>query len=72
MVNANLGIHPRLVVYEIINKPLTLNITGFLGRKSITNLNSVLKNRDITLPTKVSIVKAMVFQWSSTVVRAGW
>ena len=43
-----------------------------LGRKSITNLNSVLKNRDITLPTKVSIVKAMVFQWSSTVVRAEW
>ena len=32
-----------------------------LGRKSITNLNSVLKNRDITLPTKVHIVKAKVF-----------
>ena len=41
-----------------------------LGRKSITNLNSVLKNRDITLLTKVRIVKARVFQWSSTVVRA--
>ena len=32
-----------------------------LGRKVITNLDSILKNRDITLPTKVRIVKAMVF-----------
>ena len=33
----------------------------FLGRKAMTNLNSVLKSRDITLATKVCIVKAMVF-----------
>ena len=33
----------------------------FLRRKAMTNLDSVLKSRDITLPTKVSIVKAMVF-----------
>ena len=32
-----------------------------LGRKAITNLDSILKSRDITLPTKVSIVKDMVF-----------
>ena len=32
-----------------------------LGRKAITNLDSVLKNRDITLLTKVCLVKAMVF-----------
>ena len=32
-----------------------------LGRKVITNLNSILKNRDITLPTKVHLVKAMAF-----------
>ena len=32
-----------------------------LGRKSMTNLDSVLKRRDITLPTNVCIVKAMVF-----------
>ena len=32
-----------------------------LGRKVITNLNSILKNRDITLSTKVHLVKAMVF-----------
>ena len=33
----------------------------FLGRKAMTNLNSILKSRDITLPTKVCIVKAVVF-----------
>ena len=32
-----------------------------LGRKSMTNLDSILKSRDITLPTKVHLVKAMVF-----------
>ena len=32
-----------------------------LGRKAITNLDSILKSRDITLPTKVHIDKAMVF-----------
>ena len=32
-----------------------------LGRKAMTNLDSVLKSRDITLPTKVSLVKAMAF-----------
>ena len=33
----------------------------FLGRKAMTNLDNVLKSRDITLPRKVCIVKAMVF-----------
>ena len=33
-----------------------------LGKKAITNLDSELKSRDITLPTKVHLVKAMVFQ----------
>ena len=32
-----------------------------LGRKAMTNLESVLKSRDITLPTKIHIVKVMVF-----------
>ena len=32
-----------------------------LGRKAMTNLNSILKSRDITLPTKVHLLKAMVF-----------
>ena len=33
----------------------------FLGRKAVTNLDSTLKSRHITLPTKVHLVKAMVF-----------
>ena len=33
-----------------------------LGRKAMTNLESILKSRDITLPTKVCLVNAMVFQ----------
>ena len=33
----------------------------FLGRKTMTNLESILKSRDITLPTSVCLVKAMVF-----------
>ena len=33
----------------------------FLGRKVTTNLDSILKSRDITLPTKVRLIKAMVF-----------
>ena len=39
-----------------------------LGRKAMTNLDSILKNRDITLPTKVRLVKVMVFP----VVMYGW
>ena len=35
-----------------------------LGRKAMTNLNSILKSRDITLPTKVHIIKAMVLSSS--------
>ena len=42
-----------------------------LGRKVMTNLDSIFKSRDITLPTKVCLVKAMVFQWSCMDVRVG-
>ena len=43
-----------------------------LGRKVITNLDSILKNRDIILPTKVHLVKAFwFFQWSCMDVRVG-
>ena len=42
-----------------------------LGRKVITNLDSIFKSRDITLPTKVCLVKAMVYQWSCMDVRVG-
>ena len=39
----------------------TFFLSTFLGRKAMTNLDSILKSRDITLPTKVHLVKAMVF-----------
>ena len=42
-----------------------------LGSKVMTNLDSILKSRDITLPTKIRLVKAMVFQWSCMDVRVG-
>ena len=42
-----------------------------LGRKVMTNLDSILKNRVVALPTKVHLVKAMVFQWSYMDVRVG-
>ena len=42
-----------------------------LGRKVMTNLDSILKSRDITLPTKVHLVKAMVFPVSCMDVRVG-
>ena len=42
-----------------------------LGRKVMTNLDSVLKSRDITLSTKFHLVKAMVFPWSCMDVRVG-
>ena len=42
-----------------------------LGRKVMTNLDSILKNRDITLPTMIHLVKAVVFQWSCVDVRVG-
>ena len=42
-----------------------------LGRTVMTNLESIFKSRDITLPTKVHLVKAMVFQWSCMDVRFG-
>ena len=42
-----------------------------LGRKVMTNLDSILKSRDITLPTKVHLVKAMVFPVVIMDVRVG-
>ena len=42
-----------------------------LGKKVMTNLDSILKSRDITLPTKVHLVEAMGFQWSCMDVRVG-
>ena len=43
-----------------------------LGRKTITNLDSILKSRDITLPPKVHLVKAIVFPVVRLDVRVGY
>ena len=43
----------------------------FLGRKVMTNTDSILNSRDIILLTKVRLVKAMIFQWSCMDVRVG-
>ena len=42
-----------------------------LGRKAMTNLDNILKSKDITLPTKVHLVKAMVFPVVMYEVRVG-
>ena len=42
-----------------------------LGRKVMTNLDSILKSRDITLLTKIRVVKVWFFQWSGMDVRVG-
>ena len=42
-----------------------------LGKKVMTNLDSILKSRDITLPTKVCLVMLWFFQWSCMDVRVG-
>ena len=42
-----------------------------LGRKVMTNLDSIFKSRDVILPTKVHLVKAMFFQWLCMDVRIG-
>ena len=42
-----------------------------IGRKAMTNLDSILKSSDITLPIKVHLVKVWCFQWSCMDVRVG-
>ena len=42
-----------------------------LGKKVMTNLDSIFKSRDVTLPTKVRLVKVRVFLWSCMDVRVG-
>ena len=42
-----------------------------LGRKVMTNLDSIFKSRDFTLPAKVGLVKSIFFQWSRMDVRVG-
>ena len=46
---------------QMVTAAMELKRHLLLGRKVMTNLDSILKSRDITLPTKVHLVKAMVF-----------
>ena len=55
-VNINRFLNKKILLYVLEIKRHLL-----LGRKAMTNLDSVLKSRDITLPTKVRLVRAMVF-----------
>ena len=47
---------------QMVTAAMKLKDACCLGRKVMTNLDSILKGRDITLPTKVHVIKAMVFQ----------
>ena len=46
---------------QMVTAAMKLKDALLLGRKVVTNLDSIFKSRDITLPTKVCLVKAMVF-----------
>ena len=46
---------------QMVTAAMKLKDTWLLGRKVMTNLDRIFKSRDITLPTKVRLVKAMVF-----------
>ena len=46
---------------QVVTAAMKLKKSLFLGRKAMTNLDSISKSRDITLPTKVCLVKVMAF-----------
>ena len=50
---------PKLL--QMVTAAMKLKRCLFLGRKAMTNLDSIVKSRDITLSTKVCLVKAMIF-----------
>ena len=56
---------------QMLTAAMKLKKHLLLGRKVMTNLDSILKSRDITLPTKVHLVKPMAFQWSCMDVSIG-
>ena len=57
------------MLWQLCNHEMKRHL--LLGRKSMTNLDNILKSRDITLLTKVSIIKAVVFPVSYTDVKVG-
>ena len=56
---------------QMVAKPWNFTRRLLLGRKVMTNLDSILKSRDITLPTKVCLSRLWFFQWSCMDVRVG-
>ena len=56
---------------QMVTEAMKLKETCSLEKKTMTNLDSILKRRDITLPTKVHLVKAMVLPMSCMDVRVG-
>ena len=56
---------------QIVTAAMKLKVPCSFGRKVMTNLDSIFKSRDITLSTKVCLVKAIVFQQSCMDVRVG-
>ena len=65
----NAGREMQVAVFKSMTALCSIHL--LFGRKFMTNLDSILKSRDITLPTEVRLVKAMVFQWSCMDVRVG-
>ena len=59
----------KITVYGDCNHEIKRQL--LLGRKAMTNLDSIFKSSGITLPTKVCLVKAMIFQKLYTDVRVG-
>ena len=64
-----LSLHDALPIWYVCSHEIQRRL--LLGRKVMTNLDSIFQSRDITLPTKVRLVKAMVFLWSCMDVRVG-
>ena len=56
---------------QVRKQQIELDVEQQTGCKVMTNLDSIFKSRDIILPTKVHVVKAMVFQYSRMDVRVG-
>ena len=53
--------NPQNHHFEVLSFLILCNNILLLGRKAMTNLDSILKSRDVTLPAKVNLVKPMVF-----------
>ena len=62
-IHDKIKVSPQCEIVRLMKKKINglYTLVLLLGRKVMTNLDSILKSKDITLPTKVCLVKAMVF-----------